>query len=129
MENENESKLDELRYLADNLYTMHRRGGMQNETYVLFLGGEASTISDHSFIDALRVQVLQIKGSRQYGMDKILEMSPEEQIRRFDEKWLSLSRVQRNQNLRDLLQTQQAFTPGQKALAMLLKDRYFPLVL
>ena len=107
---------EKLTQLIRLLRAAHNRS---QDGYVLIIGGEASTIHGQPLIDELRSQILQELGGIS---DKPIP------IDRFEELWAIATPRIRSGVLHDLHQ-QLRFTTGHTALASLLKERYFPIIL
>lgn len=120
--------------LAGGLYTLrelpqegHSR---DNYGYILFIGGEASTIQNRPFIDELQYQALLTwRNGRRFSLDEISNISPTDRLQLFNEKWLAPgANLLKNGTLRELL-NKLVFTQGHMDLADLLKAHYFSVVL
>lgn len=134
----NQEQQDQLKDLADALYTMradllHGSPGEHfsgDGSYVFFIGGGASTIGQQPFIDELQRETLQRLGARPtYAVADVLRMSPSERMEHFGRKWLGATfNPLKSTTLRNLL-GKLKLTDGHRILAELLRDRYLSLVL
>ncbi len=118
--------------LADLLYDARgdsQGGQSQEDSFVLFIGGEASTIGGRPYLDELQYQALMARAQPRFEIGAINEVSLNERLRLFNDKWSDpRNTATRSRVLRETL-NKLVFTPGHMDLAWLLKEHYFPLVL
>src|SRR5437016_2624906 len=119
--------------LAKTLRDLHKVSGRQAEQHslVLFVGGKASTLEGRPFVEELLEKVLLAEwGEHNYSRSDLENMLPSMRMDRFDGKWRAheTASVLKMRILTSLYQNLKA-TAGHQALGLLLKERYFPLVL
>lgn len=97
--------------------------------YTLLVGNEASRINGRPFMEALQAYVLQDPA---WGVslsdDELIERTVEQRTQEFEDVWQGASLTIRNHTLRNL-RSKISFTKGHEALAILLQQHYFPLLL
>lgn len=125
MKPENQQKFGNLAY---DLHKMRTSASGQVGAYILFLGGDASTVQGRPFLEELRQQILKEPRGSFFSSEQIQQMSLPEQIDKFEKKWLELRRNSRTDTLYALQKKVQP-TTGHLALASLLRENYFSLLL
>jgi CHAT domain-containing protein len=117
--------ITQINRLAATLYAIREQ---TQDEFVLFIGTGASTVQGRPAIDELREQVLLAPWGGGLDGRQLKQMPAETQVERFRQVWPQLSEGIISKAMRELY-SRMAPSEGHRALARLLKENYFRLVL